>query len=87
MLQRQLTTNDDPLRQVAAALTEANLRYLSHCVGFWRTVKPNCGVKDWLEYSIRRSTHRLATDGLQETISRLTDADLLRLHESQAADG
>jgi hypothetical protein len=83
MLQRQLITGDDALEQISTALTEANLRYLSHCVSFWLAVKPNCGVKEWLDYSIRRSTHRLATDGLQETIARLTDADLLRLHESQ----
>lgn len=86
MLQRRLTTNTEALGQIFVALTGANLDFLCHCVGFWLAVKPNCGVKDWLEYSIRRSTHRLATDGLHETIVRLSDDDLIWLHQSRAAE-
>jgi hypothetical protein len=81
MLQRRYTTDSEELQKIADAMTEANLHYLCHCVSFWLAVKPTCGVKDWLEYSIRRSTHRLATDGLRETIARLTDEDLLWMHE------
>jgi hypothetical protein len=81
MLQRRYTTDTDTLQTISDAMTEANLHYLCHCVSFWIAVKPTCGVKEWLEFSIRRSTHRLATDGLREMITRLSDEDLLWIHE------
>ena len=83
LIQQHPATDNEALQQIAAALTEANLRYLCHCVSFWRAAKPNCGVKDWLDSSIRRSTHRLASDGLRETIARLSDEDLLHLGEKE----
>jgi hypothetical protein len=85
MLPRPLATESNPVAQIVAALTEANLDYLRHCVGFWLAIKPACGVKEWLEYSIRRSTHRLAADGLQETIARLSDDELIGLYRRSAA--
>lgn len=80
-LSRRKAPNVEMLQRIADAMTQSNLHFICHCVAFWQAVKPTCGVKQWLEYSIRRSTHRLATDGLGDTIARLSDDDLLWIQE------
>jgi hypothetical protein len=76
----------EKLRRIAAGLTDSNLRYLSNCVGFWLTVKPDCGTMAWLEYSIHRSRNRVGTTGLRAALAGLADEELIWLHENTRAE-
>ncbi|MDB5290769.1 MAG: hypothetical protein JWL69_2010 [Phycisphaerales bacterium] len=82
MVELHATVDVEKLRRVAAGLTEANRRYLSNCVGFWQTIKPDCGVMDWLDYSIHRSRNRPGTAGLRTALAGLKDEELVWLHEN-----
>jgi hypothetical protein len=74
----------EKLRRIAAGLTDSNLRYLANCIGFWLTVKPDCGAMAWLEYSTYRSRNRVGTAGLRAALAGLSDDELIWLYENSA---
>ena len=67
------------LQRIADTMTRVNMAYLAQVVSFYLAAKPRCGIKHWLQHSLRSSTHRLAVDGLHELIARLSDEDLIVL--------
>lgn len=68
--------------RAASLLSDANRRYLENCAGFWLTVRPNCGMKDWLLFSIRRSRNREGIRNLRRIIDELGDEEILWIYEN-----